>query len=354
MQRMRGLLRSARGGGSTQAEPDEAAGVEELASMVAPDTIAAFAGSSELPSGPEAADEARQLLGRYWRAEKGSAAKAAKRLQEQAAWHRGFGVVTEEAIAAELASSKVKLQPPAAGSSGRPLLIVKARLHKPGATPQAINQFICYCLEAACHYCWNADNPDGKMVALFDLGGLRVKNLDATALRASFTMLAQHFPERMLGVWMLDAPTIFWGLWKLVEPFVDATARKNIHFVNGKAGRAALVESLGPSVVPLEYGGSTAEVPIELAAQQLDSWRRRQQQQEQVLQSAQQQQQQQADEQQAEEQPGTVADGVEAGTAHKGQPRQHGLLPAHAEALERHSLRAACSSPSRAQAGEPS
>lgn len=48
----------------------------------------------------------------------------------------------QEAIAAELACGKVKLQPPAAGSSGRPLLIVKARLHKPGATPQAINQFI--------------------------------------------------------------------------------------------------------------------------------------------------------------------------------------------------------------------
>lgn len=28
-----------------------------------------------------------------------------------------------------------------------------------------------YCLEAACHYCWHADNPDGKLVAVFDLGG---------------------------------------------------------------------------------------------------------------------------------------------------------------------------------------
>lgn len=35
-------------------------------------------------------------------------------------------------------------------------------------------------------------------------------------------LAVQHFPERMLAVWMLDAPTIFWGLWKIVEPFVDA------------------------------------------------------------------------------------------------------------------------------------
>ena len=36
----------------------------------------------------------------------------------------------------------------------------------------------------------------------------------AVALRASFTMLATRFPERMAVVWMLEAPTIFWGLWK--------------------------------------------------------------------------------------------------------------------------------------------
>lgn len=328
---MKGLLRSARGT-APNGPPDEAAGVEQLASLVSADTIAAFAGTSELPTGPTAAAQVQQLLGRYWRAEKGSVEKAAKRLEQQAAWHRGFGAVPEDAIAPELASGKVKLQPPAAGSAGRPLLIVKARLHRPGATPQAINQFICYCLETASHYCWHADNPDGKLVAVFDLGGLQVKNLDATALRASFTMLAQHFPERMLAVWMLDAPTIFWGLWKIVEPFVDATARKNIHFVNGQAGRTALVESLGPAVVPFEYGGAAAEVPIELAAQQLAAWR---------------QQQQAAT---TDVGLGAAANGGgSAGEAQAGQQR-HALSPeAHADAPCQRGIRVVCSSPSLAQ-----
>ncbi len=51
--------------------------------------------------------------------------------------------------------------------------------------------------------------------------GLQIKNLDASALRASFAMLDQHFPERILDIWMLEAPTIFWGLWTLVSPFID-------------------------------------------------------------------------------------------------------------------------------------
>lgn len=31
-----------------------------------------------------------------------------------------------------------------------------------------------------------------------------MKNLDATALRSAFQMLAEHFPERMRAVFMID------------------------------------------------------------------------------------------------------------------------------------------------------
>lgn len=81
-------------------------------------------------------------------------------------------------------AGKVKLQPPvltasssiSSGSSGvdgppgaRPLLIVKAARHKPGATPQALNAFVYFSLEAASHYSWAA--PDAKLSALFDFAG---------------------------------------------------------------------------------------------------------------------------------------------------------------------------------------
>lgn len=92
MQRMKGLLRSTR---NAVEEPDEAAGVAQLASQVSSDTVTAFAGTSELPSGPAAESEVQQLLRRYWRAEKGSIVKAAQRLEQQAAWRRRFGTVAE-------------------------------------------------------------------------------------------------------------------------------------------------------------------------------------------------------------------------------------------------------------------
>lgn len=139
-------------------------------------------------------------------------------------------MLLQEDIAADVATGKVKLQLPTPGSSGRPLLIIKARLHRPGASPQQIASFIYFCLEAASHLCWHPHNSDGKLSALFDLSGgrgggwegtlrclqcsggthaarlpesatrarvcsavadLQLKNLDATALRSSFSILEQ-------------------------------------------------------------------------------------------------------------------------------------------------------------------
>ncbi|PSC75080.1 CRAL TRIO domain-containing [Micractinium conductrix] len=282
LKRAAGMFRSGNGPSPGLCPDEDAARIEEedglrrLEAELGPGAaavVAAFAGSSELPDGPAAAGQVRLLLLRYLRAEKGDAAKAAARLEEQAAWRQSSGRVPQDEVAAELARGKVKLQPPTEGSAGRPLLIVKARLHHPGGSPLATQRFIAYCLEATSCYCWNRHSGDGKMVAVFDLAGLKLANLDATALRASFTMLAQHYPERMSAVWMLEVPTIFWGIWKLVEPFIDRTARKAIKFVYGKEGRDALVESLGRDVVPLEYGGDAAEIPVEVAVQQLDAWR---------------------------------------------------------------------------------
>ncbi|PRW60436.1 random slug 5-like isoform A [Chlorella sorokiniana] len=305
------MLRYLRGGSSKAASgggPDVEALLAELQKQVSEATVQAFAGSSELPNG--GATERRALLLRYLRAEKLDVASAAQRLERQAAWRRGWGDVTEEDVAAEIATAKLKLQAPvvtapsasapdaapgsasSASSSGgggsasggsdglggsRPVLIVKASRHRPGATPQLLNNFIYFGLETASHYSWCPANPDGKIVAIFDLAGLQVKNLDATGLRAAFHMLAEHFPERIATVWMLDAPAIFGGLWKVVSPFIDSNTRKKIRFVSGRAGQEALLEALGPEILPLEYGGRAAEIPIEMAVQQLPAWRQRQQ-----------------------------------------------------------------------------
>ena len=36
------------------------------------------------------------------------------------------------------------------------------------------------------------------------------------ALQAVFELLQSHYPERLHALWFLNAPFIFWGVWRLV------------------------------------------------------------------------------------------------------------------------------------------
>ena len=56
--------------------------------------------------------------------------------------------------------------------------------------------------------------------------GLRTRNLDVKALQAVFELLQAHYPERLHALWFLNAPFIFWGVWRMVRlsghPYVVA------------------------------------------------------------------------------------------------------------------------------------
>ncbi len=41
------------------------------------------------------------------------------------------------------------------------------------------------------------------------------------ALQAVFELLQAHYPERLAALWFLNAPFIFWGVWRLVSPCTE-------------------------------------------------------------------------------------------------------------------------------------
>lgn len=61
-----------------------------------------------------------------------------------------------------------------------------------------------------------------------------MKNLDVGALQAVFEVLQQHYPERLGELWFLNAPFIFWGLWRVVSPFIHQATKEKIKFLSGK------------------------------------------------------------------------------------------------------------------------
>ena len=61
-------------------------------------------------------------------------------------------------------------------------------------------------------------------------------------------LLQNHYPERLAQLWFLNAPSIFWGLWKMVSPFIDAGTRAKISFVKGEEALTDLQKIIPPEV----------------------------------------------------------------------------------------------------------
>lgn len=66
----------------------------------------------------------------------------------------------------------------------------------------------------------------------------------------------------------VNAPLIFWGVWRLVNPFVAPATREKISFLAGATGRRELLAAVGSEVVPADLGGEAALVPVQVAAAQ--------------------------------------------------------------------------------------
>lgn len=190
-------------------------------------------------------------------------------LREHARWRYSYipnGRISEDEIPNELAVNKVFLQ--GCDKQGRPVMIVVAARHDMGTRRlEETNRLIVYALDNAAAMATDVkNNPLGKFLCLFDLSGLRMNNLDVKALRDIFELLQGHFPERLSQLWFLNAPFIFWGLWRLVAPFIEPATRDKIVFLSGAERAARLQGAIPPQVLPRQYGGEAEMVPAAEAA----------------------------------------------------------------------------------------
>lgn len=79
-----------------------------------------------------------------------------------------------------------------------------------------------------------------------------MKNLDVGALQAVFEVLQQHYPERLGELWFLNAPFIFWGLWRVVSPFIQQATKDKIKFVTNKEKVQLLRQHIPDEVLPFK------------------------------------------------------------------------------------------------------
>lgn len=61
---------------------------------------------------------------------------------------------------------------------------------------------------------------------------------------------------------MYEAPTMFWGLWQLVSPFIDPETKDKVVFVSSKTAIKEFQEAIDPSVsIPPLHAACHAVLP---------------------------------------------------------------------------------------------
>ncbi|KAK9831872.1 hypothetical protein WJX81_004320 [Elliptochloris bilobata] len=203
-------------------------------------------------------------LQRWLRAEKYSVDKAGKRLQHHLHWRADYlpqGCVLEEEIRTELDQKKVFLQ--GCDELGRPVSVVVVNKHLPHC-PAETKRLIVYCFEASIALSDAQRNPLGLSTGIFDLRNIRLENLDAGALRGVFSVLQDHYPERLGVLVMFGAPAVFHGLWMAVLPFIAEETRAKVKFVS-EGDMAEALSFIPPDVLPETFGGKALLLPVDEA-----------------------------------------------------------------------------------------
>mmetsp|Transcript_6307 Transcript_6307/g.11240 ORF Transcript_6307/g.11240 Transcript_6307/m.11240 type:complete len:281 (-) Transcript_6307:1832-2674(-) len=199
-------------------------------------------------------------LHRYLRARDFKLDKAFSMLNASIKWRRDYGVVDimlGDLTKIEQESESGKLYMNGLDKLGRPLLYMKPKLQNSKQSDSQI-QHLVYTLERCI-----AAMPAGveKLVLVIDFSGFSMRNAPSISQqKETLSILQNHTPERLGVALCFNAPSLFFGLYKIIKPFVDPVTASKIQFLSSplKAGsdEANLVEELvGISCLETEYGG---------------------------------------------------------------------------------------------------
>jgi len=112
-------------------------------------------------------------------------------------------------------------------------------------------------------YFWTHEDPsrfpDGRMVRILDVQGVELMDVDSEMLgfiRDVGFMLGHCYPERQGLIFIVNVPSMFYGIWRLVSPFIRPVTRKKIKLVPAANVKEELLQVIDAENLPVEYGGT--------------------------------------------------------------------------------------------------
>ncbi|CAM6095176.1 unnamed protein product [Calypogeia fissa] len=211
---------------------------------------------------PETMSVDDSTLRRFLRARQRKVDKATDMFMEHFEWRRTYvplGYIPESEIPNELGAKKVFLQ--GKDKCGRPIGVIQAVKHD--ANKRNLEEFKKYCVYNFDKCVASMNSGEEKFNVIVDLQGLQYKNLDPRGWTVVFDFLQAHYPERIQKIFLIHAPYIFWGAWKIVNKFIDKRTRDKIVFVEDKNLEAVLSKDIETAQLPKFCGGELDMVLIQ-------------------------------------------------------------------------------------------
>ncbi|KAJ5426425.1 hypothetical protein N7465_001495 [Penicillium sp. CMV-2018d] len=114
--------------------------------------------------------------------------------------------------------------------AGRPIVVVRVRLHKPGAqSEESLERHIVHLIESVR---LTMAPPVETAAVLFDMTGFRLSNMEYPPVKFILRCFEINYPE-CLGIMLIhNAPRAFSGIWRLIRALMDPEIAAKVEFTN--------------------------------------------------------------------------------------------------------------------------
>ncbi|KAH8700723.1 CRAL-TRIO domain-containing protein [Talaromyces proteolyticus] len=113
---------------------------------------------------------------------------------------------------------------------GRPVNVVRVRLHKPGAQTQAaLERYIVHVIESTRIL---IAPPVETGTIVFDMTGFSLRNMEYSPVKFIIQCFEANYPESLGLLLIHNAPWIFSGIWKIIHGWMDPVVASKVCFTN--------------------------------------------------------------------------------------------------------------------------
>ncbi|KAK6005592.1 hypothetical protein QM012_007234 [Aureobasidium pullulans] len=135
-------------------------------------------------------------------------------------------------------------------AEGRPVCIVRARLHRAGEqTEKSLERFTVYTIDTARMM---LRPPIDTATIIFDMTGFSMSNMDYTPVKFMIKCFEANYPESLGSVLVYKAPWVFQGIWKIIRGWLDPVVASKINFCSNVEELSAFIPK---SQISKELGG---------------------------------------------------------------------------------------------------